>query len=160
MIRNRADGYLVTRSRVLVGMLLLAAAVGQYAIASRDFLDTSQRGLFSLRLGDCFDAPEGTDIIGGVQVTDCSNVHGFEVFGFGEVPDAAEFDAAAVAAAADAICIPEFERYVGVAATESQLSIMHLSPTLGSWGSEDRSVTCLLFNPSGRLRNSMIRSGV
>jgi len=62
-------------------MVLLAIAVAQYAIASRSFLDTSQRGLFTLRLGECFDAPEGTDIIGSVQMTECGEVHTFEVSG-------------------------------------------------------------------------------
>jgi len=81
-------------------------------------------------------------------------------FGFGEIADRDTFDAGLVAAQADDICMREFERYVGIPITESQLSIMHLSPTLASWESDDRAVTCLLSNPNGKLGNSMIRSGV
>ncbi len=153
----------MNRSRVFrafVGLILLFVAVGQYALTSRDALDESQRGLFTLRLGECFDAPEGTDVIGGVVQKSCSEVHQFEVFGFGELSERDNFAADEVAAEADAICVPEFERYVGVPATESKLALMHLSPTLASWESDDRLVTCLLFNPDGALRNSMIRSKV
>lgn len=130
-------------------------AVGQYAVASRDFLDTSQRSLFSLTIGDCFDAPEGTDVIAGVQIIPCPEVHTFEVFGMGEVAERPEFDQAAVTAEADDICIPAFQDYVGSAAEESQLAIMHLTPSLASWSSDDRAVLCLLFFPDGKLRNSM-----
>lgn len=153
----------MTRSRTFrtfTGLVLLFVALGQYALASRDALDESQRGLFTLRLGECFDAPEGTDIIGGVVAKSCTEVHQFEVFGFGELSERDEFQAEEIAAEADAICVPEFERYVGIPATESKLSLMHLSPTLASWESDDRSVTCLLLNPEGALRNSMIRSKV
>ena len=80
----------MTRSRTFrtfAGLVLLFVAVGQYALASRDFLDESQRGLFTLRLGECFDAPEGTNIIGGVVAKSCTEVHQFEVFGFGELSE-------------------------------------------------------------------------
>ncbi|MFB2557355.1 septum formation family protein [Herbiconiux liangxiaofengii] len=111
--------------------------------------------VFSLHPGDCL-IDSGDTEVSELPVLDCSAPHDFEAF--------AEFDLAgagypgdeAVSAEAHSNCTAAFDPYVGIAYDASKLDVRFLAPTEESWSElDDRTVVCLVFDPSGPLTGSV-----
>lgn len=112
--------------------------------------------------GACFDDPadpahpEGAPPAGpaaiepGAQVVPrtCAEEHRYEIYARGEVGTAEDVwpGEGAVAEAADTLCTPRFEEFVGSEWADSSLDYVALVPDDARWAAGDRVVTCLVID--------------
>lgn len=103
-------------------------------------------GVFTLEVGTCFDDTQESEV-SEVPEVDCSEPHDNEVFSVFDYTETDTFPGSeALNDAAQAMCIEEFESYVGLPYPESALEVFPITPTEGSWDNGDREVICALYN--------------
>ncbi len=112
-----------------------------------------QGNIFSLEVGDCLDKPDVVGEIDKVDLRDCNESHGYEVYAVFDVSLAAYNDAA-VTSQAESGCLSHFAPYVGRSYETSALWVEYLTPTEGSWSNGDREVVCMLYEPDSVLTGS------
>ena len=118
------------RSLLLAAALVVAACGGE---------------VFTLDVGTCFDDTEETQV-SSVPEVDCSEPHDNEVFAVFDYTDSDTFPGSpAMTDAARALCLEQFEDYVGLSYEESALEVFPITPTEGSWDKGDREIICALY---------------
>ena len=123
--------------------LFLLAAVGLSGCAVvGDALGEGEAGVFTLHVGDCLDDALESGDVSTVPVVDCDSPHDSEIYASVVMNDPEYPGEEATIAAADDACRGEFERFVGIPATESIYSFATLYPTESSWGGGDREILC------------------
>lgn len=115
----------------------------------------------SLQPGDCFNDPDDSaSEVTSLQAVPCEEPHDNEVFHVfdldqDEFPGQDEVKQLGLEA-----CQAELEGYVGASAEEAGLAIVPVTPTEGSWDSDDRTVLCAAYNADGtQLTGSIEGSG-
>jgi hypothetical protein len=102
--------------------------------------------VFTLEVGTCFDDSEESQI-SEVPEVDCSEPHDNEVFAVFDYTETDTYPGSdPMADAAKALCIDEFDSYVGMTYLDSALEVFPITPTQGSWDNGDREVICALYN--------------
>jgi hypothetical protein len=102
--------------------------------------------VFNLEVGTCFDDTDETEV-SNVPVVDCSEPHDNEVFAVFDYTETDTFPGGTeMNAAAQDLCVAEFEAYVGLGYLESELNVFPITPTQGSWDDGDREIICALYN--------------
>lgn len=117
-----------------------------------EIVESGGLGAFAIEVGDCLNLPSELSEVQSVEGVPCSQPHSaqafavFDLVGFGDdFPGAEAFEEEA-----DAGCLEHFESFVGLPYEESELYLMTLVPTEGSWVEmDDREVVCLLVPESG-----------
>jgi hypothetical protein len=130
---------------ILRAVFLVAIVVVGWSFV-RNLLE-SGTDVRSLEPGDCFLDFEGTEV-SSVEVVDCGEPHQFEVFANVVLPDGPYPGAAEVDQTGYDACLDEFQPYVGIDSESSVWLVTTLLPLEDSWP-EDRTVNCLLFQPTG-----------
>lgn len=119
-----------------------SAAPSESAAASAEGSMTSA---FDLEVGDCFNTDD-ISTVDEVAVVGCEAAHVYEVFGLGEY--GAEDDAFpgddALTTAANEVCRPAFEDYVGVDYDSSEWHGTFINPSEETWAQGDREILCVL----------------
>jgi len=135
--------------------------------------------VFDLRPSECLVAPKANPNfqVASVLVVSCRSPHNEEVYcvlpytgalpqvppacparpRFASLPNQDYPGDKALERFANAICLDEFEPYVGTSYTDSSLYYTYLYPSPRSWDSpslRDRSVTCVLLSPGKALTRS------
>jgi WD40 repeat protein len=111
--------------------------------------------------GTCLPTTSGQNDLYTIEPVPCEEPHDDEVFGNLELADPvdaelpADIHDRAVAACADRL----FERYVGASPVDSPYRVSALTPTESSWDLGNRSVVCLLYDPTGPVTGSARGSG-
>jgi hypothetical protein len=120
-------------------------------------LGASLEGFNDLKVGACFD--EVTDSAAedrAVWLLDCAAPHTFESYWVTDYqgPAAGRGSTypgiAAVQNFSEQACFEQFETFVGVRWTLSQLDIRTWWPTEESWSRADRKIICTVFSESGK----------
>jgi hypothetical protein len=133
------------KSRWIAALAVVALAVSACGSAS----------VFDLAVGDCFDDPVSGGEISSVTAVDCATPHDNEVYAVYDF-DGTEYPGSGeLTATADEGCESRFEDYVGIAYLDSALFYTHLVPTEESWGTGDREIVCVLYEPNEKLTGSM-----
>ncbi len=113
-------------------------------------------GFKDLEVGQCFE--EITDSVAedrAVWLLDCADPHSFESYwvtdyqGPGAGRGTTYPGTAAVQNFSEQACFEQFETFVGVRWTLSQLDIRTWWPTEESWARADRKIICTVFSESG-----------
>jgi hypothetical protein len=170
--RSGQSGRGLAIAGLVLASLWIVAGVLLVALVDADSADRDESGdvvgagdlvIFDLREGDCFNGgPSGSsgEVVESVEAVPCDDPHDAEVFLIEEL-DFAEFPGdAAVESAADDICFPEFESYIGVAYGESEIEVSLLWPTEESWNiADDREVVCAVLDPAGPTTGSLRAAG-
>jgi hypothetical protein len=110
-----------------------------------------------LRVGDCVNGSADT-LMRDLALVGCAGEHDWEVYSINHIPGE-EYpgdDASAARAAAD--CASAFESFVGIAYDRSALDYVPVNPDNGAWVHGNRSVVCLVGDPSGRVTGSLSRA--
>ncbi len=123
------------------------ALVSAALFASLGLTACSEQSVFEIPVGSCAAsdsfgvAAEG--VLESLPLIDCAEPHDLEAFATMDL-EGDEFPGdASLKETADAFCIAEFESFVGVSYTESELSVTYFAPTADSWDrSGDREVLC------------------
>lgn len=115
------------------------------------------RPVAELKVGECFDFSGEATEVSSVAVVNCASPHAAEAF---EIFDVAldEFDATAIAAAADERCLGAFEGYVGYPYNAADFYYRALTPGADGWANGARTVVCLVVPQEGALTGSVKKS--
>lgn len=129
---------------IILGVLALGVVgVGGYLVLTRD---SSPGAVDALQVGDCIQEPEEDSTITEVQHQPCNTAHDGEVFAVLTNPAGPDEPYPIISGFEDYIqenCIPLWEAYTGRTwATDTELDINFLHPTLTGWGEGDRGFSC------------------
>jgi hypothetical protein len=99
----------------------------------------------SVRVGDCLEkTPGGAQVSTRDQVVDCDELHGSEVIGVVEAPDAASYPGEGTwAEFVDGVCPIAFLGYVGADDDDVLIEWRAVVPSDEAWADGDRTVFCL-----------------
>ncbi|MEW1835069.1 septum formation family protein [Microbacterium sp. NPDC079995] len=132
-----------------------------------------QVSLDALDVGDCYDIPELDESApswsSAVYPVPCDEPHMYELyadivlpesrFPADEFPDNEYPGEEDVWSAADEVCYPAFEAYVGEAYEDSPLEFWYYTPAEQSWRRGDRQVLCVLGHEEEMVTGSAEGSG-
>lgn len=123
-----------------------------------EIVEASEAGVLTITVGDCLDAASLGEEVETVATIPCGEPHDSEIFAATLLPDGDYPGDDVVWEEAVDYCLPEFDRFVGVAFEESELDVFPLYPTEGSWNlADDREVLCIVVAPepvTGTLRGA------
>lgn len=113
--------------------------------------------VLALDVGHCFTEPEtNNDTVEHVPTVDCAEPHDYEVYKLFDLEDGVWRGGDQVQQEAEDGCESHFEEFVGIPLADSELEVLHLTPTIGSWEqSNDRTVKCILQDPAGQVSGSL-----
>lgn len=116
-------------------------------------LGLDQEDVFSLKVGTCFNDPNGAaieedELISDVPVRDCNTPHDNEVFHVFDLPESLEQpEATLVQDAAYTECGQAYATFVGMDYDDSAYEMNYMAPSDESWADGDREIACYLYNP-------------
>lgn len=134
---------------VAIAVLVLVALVGAGVLVFFTFATSSDSVDVTADPGECLALDAGGGVVSGTDVVPCDDPHDAEAFHRVDLADGSYPGDAAVADRADALCLDEFEAYVGIDYYDSEYWIDWLVPTADGWASGDREVVCLLVSGDG-----------
>jgi len=115
----------------------------------------SAESVFALQIGDCVD-DVGQDQVQNLPTVDCADPHDYEVFDEYQIPDGDFPGDDVITEIALGYCSGAMESFVGVAYEASALDINYLTPTEDSWtNGGDRQISCLVFDPAGKVSGTL-----
>ncbi|MFJ8006460.1 DUF4190 domain-containing protein [Streptomyces fagopyri] len=153
------------RAMAVTGMVLSTLGIALFVLAvatggSRDFWDGFKDGVgdsagsaFSLRKGECFDAPGGSleGVAYDVDKVPCAGRHDAEVFADFRMSGGSYPGDSKVVDAADTRCYALRAAYAMDAwAVPDNVDVYYFTPTRESWRAGDRTVTCMFGNTDGK----------
>lgn len=129
-----------------------------YVLLTRD---SSSGAVDALQVGDCIDEPAAADTITEVQHKPCTTAHDGEVFGVLTNPAGPDEPYPVVSGFDDYIqtsCVPLWEAYTGRSwATDTELSLNFLHPTISGWADGDRGFSCYVTRFDGQKLNASVK---
>jgi len=125
------------------------------------FRDRLSGSVTELAVGDCIDRPPTDSTITEVQHQPCSGPHDGEVFAV-LIHPAPDGEAYPVVSGFDDYveqnCIPAWEAYTARSwATDTELSLNYIHPTLSSWADGGRNITCYTMRVDDAKLNGSVR---
>lgn len=121
---------------------------------SQEITEGGDLDVFTLKLGDCFDDVDGTQVT-EIPVIPCAEPHDNEVYHEYTLPDGEFPGDESVNASATEQCEAEFAEFVGMAYADSALDFGYFVPTSGSWDEGDRVVQCMVYEPSAKVSGTL-----
>ena len=132
---------------------LRIAVVAVIVVGGFLFRDRLTGGAGDLRVGDCFEEPQGAQTIEEVQHTPCGDPHDNEVIYVGDHPasdGAAEPSDDAYELYVFNTCGPVFTSYTGLdLLTSETVSLAYYVPASDAWADGNRKVICYAYHLSG-----------
>ena len=133
-----------TLTRALIGAAIAIAAVSLSGCSLITGALQGEDDVFSLKAGDCMNDYGDEEEVATVPTVDCAKPHDYEIYSVATI-DGDEYPGATdVDTQADALCVGEFEGFVGLSFDESIYYYSYLSPSEESWASGDREVICTI----------------
>lgn len=115
-----------------------------------------------LKVGDCFDIPAETSSINEVQHRPCNEPHDAEVIAVLTHPAGPEEPYPVISGFGDYVrehCLPAFNSYTGRDfASDPELDVGYLHPTLLGWGEGDRGFSCHAMRVDGAKLTASVRA--
>lgn len=118
-------------------------------------LSACSQSAISLRVGDCFTAPEtvlvGEEPLTAVEVIPCTKSHNSEVVGIKILKDGPFPQQAELSKITKDFCMKSFEEYVGTQLPDSEYELYPVAPSEYSWDkAHDRVITCVALTLPSR----------
>jgi Septum formation len=128
------------RAVIVIGVIVVFLAIVLYVVRNNVSAD-------DLKVGDCFNIPNGTSIQ-TVEHHPCNENHNAEVVLVKDYDGATYPISLSLDSFIESNCVPAFETYVGRAIdSEPELSIGYFYPSRDSWESGDRTIICYVALP-------------
>jgi hypothetical protein len=131
--------------------IAIVLAVGYLASARRDsegnVADGGTLSVTDLRVGDCFDSGDETEI-SDVDAVPCNEAHPYQVFHIQDHPTASYPTDAEFTAIFESVCVVPFESFVGMSYVSSALYADMITPSASSFEDGDREYICVLYDPA------------
>jgi hypothetical protein len=108
---------------------------------------SSDTSVFDLGVGDCFDdqADLAVSEVSSVATVDCTEPHDNEIYFEYSMTDAVFPGNDGAMDSALTRCLDEFDAFVGIDYTVSDLDLFPITPTSTSWAEGDRVVYCAVY---------------
>jgi hypothetical protein len=134
-------------------LAVVAITISAFALAGCSFFpggsDETGDDVFSIEVGDCLnDAEADADNDGQVKsvpIVDCAEEHDSEAYHADDLEDGDFPTKDVLGEAAETICGPTFEEFVGLSYEESVYNYSYYVPTQKSWDNGDREVLCVAY---------------
>ena len=125
----------------IIGAIVVFLAVVLFAVRNNVAAD-------DLKVGDCFNIPNGTSIQ-TVEKHPCNENHNGEVFFVGEYTEGSNYPISlTLDRYIESACVPAFEAYLGRSIdSEPALSVSYFYPSMDGWDDGDRTITCYVSQP-------------
>ncbi len=128
------------RPVIIIGVIVAFLAIVLFAV--RNNVDADD-----LKVGDCFNIPNGTSIQ-TVETAPCTESHNAEVIFVGEYTGDSYPISLTLDSYVEESCVPAFESYVGRAVdSEPELSIGYFYPSRDGWDNGDKTISCYIAQP-------------
>ncbi len=126
--------------------------------------DGPKSDVFSVTVGDCLNDENsvGNDgTVTEVPIVDCAVSHDSEVIASQKIDegDGTFPGDNTVKVDADRQCIAPFESFVGAALDTTALDYTYYFPSEESWGTGDREILCVAYDPAGRVEGTLKDQG-
>lgn len=148
--------------RVALVALLAVTVAGCGGDTHKDdtFIDAGVTGLLDIEVTECFSDPEYSDFAGEdvVIYTPCVDGADNQSYMFVHAPES-PWDRETVAELGWDECGKGFEQQ-WTSKEESGLDFYPILPTAETWADGDRAVMCAVYDPSGRLEDSVLPAAV
>lgn len=159
-IRTAAAGCLLLLSVVGLSGCSAITDLLSPAEAVRDesgqVVEAGESAATDIEVGDCLAVSTNVEEISEVPVVPCTEPHDMEVYAEFELQGEKFPGDEKVSALADEGCYAAFPDYVGIEYEESTLDYQMYQPLEQGWTElDDRLVSCLLFDPEGRVSESL-----
>ncbi|MBL0779586.1 DUF4190 domain-containing protein, partial [Streptomyces albidoflavus] len=163
------------KGMAVAGMILSSCGLALWTLmlatgGFSSFMDGFREGMregsgtaFTLRVGECFNAPAG-ELEGeayDVDKVDCARPHDGEVFGAFQLADGRTYPGEdRIDSLADRRCTAQVDAYAGRSVEElpADVFVFYYLPTPESWALGDREVSCLFGKDGGKLTGSLAGS--
>ena len=146
---------------VVVVVVIVAANAGKATRSATTGVITHRGHInaFSLRVGDCFDNPAGAQTVNTVTAIPCDQPHNAQIYAKFKLTgsDLSYPGAAAVAERARNGCNTRIGS-VNKSMTTSAMTVRILLPDKTSWDAGQRTVSCMVVNPTATLTTSLLNS--
>lgn len=137
------------------GVLALLTTTACNSEPERDdagaIVEEAELDAFSIKIGDCIEAPEAEVETSVVKASPCSDPHQSEAYHLFNIPGDEYPGAESLSDTAGTGCLEAFEPFVGLDYNSSRYDITWLEPTTESWAQGDREVVCLVVDVNGEL---------
>ena len=146
---------------VVVIVAIVAANTGKATRSATTGVITHRGHMnaFSLRVGDCFDNPTGANTVNTVTAIPCDQPHNAQIYAKFRLTgsDLSYPGAAVVGRRARGGCNARIGS-VDKAITTSAMTVRILLPDETSWAAGQRTVSCMIVNPTATLTTSLLNS--
>ena len=146
---------------VVVVVAIVAANAGKATRSASTGVITHRGHInaFSLRVGDCFDNPAGAQTVNTVTAIPCDQPHNAQIYAKFKLTgsDFSYPGAATVARLARHGCNARIGS-VNKSVTTSAMTVRILLPDKTSWAAGQRTVSCMVVNPTATLTTSLLNS--
>ena len=141
------------RPVIIVGLIVAFLAVVLFIVKNNVSAD-------DLKVGTCFNIPDGTSI-STVEQHSCTESHNGEVFFVGEYDGESFPISISLDSYIDDNCVPAFGSYVGTAFEDAaDLTIGYFHPNRDGWDDGERTITCYVARTDqGAMTQSLQGSG-
>ena len=129
-------------SLVLAGCSLLPGGNGS---TGTDTGTEEGDDVFSIEVGDCLNDADVSEEVSTVPIVECSEPHDSEAYDAGDLDDGDFPGDDAIGQAAELLCGPSFESFIGLGYEASAYDYSYYFPTEESWAAGDREVLCVAF---------------
>lgn len=145
-----------------LAFIALIVGVTVLGEAERDetgtIVDGGDLDVEQLRVGDCIDDVEESEVVFSIPVVPCDEPHGAEVYAVFELPAGDYPGDDAVIAGADEGCFDRLETFSQSAFDDPSVEIFYYYPTGSTWRLGDREVVCIA-DFAGGPRTGSLRPG-
>jgi Domain of unknown function (DUF4190)/Septum formation len=129
---------------LIVVIVVIGLATGADRDPSGRVTDSGSESVFDLRVGDCMNGLEETDLEFSVDVTPCAEPHGAEVVSQFDLPRGDWPGMAFVTREAESRCPSEVESSAAGVPRAGKIEVFYFHPTENSWSQmDDRTVLCV-----------------
>ena len=154
---SRSRDAMTGRARVATLVALALLLAGCSVFSSNVKFPSKAESVFHLFVGQCLNPPKNVVAeVSSLNVVSCHAPHTQQVFAL--VKDNAGDNypgSKALITFANATCLQHFAAYVGIAYQRSSLFYTYLLPSVRSWSSGDRTITCVITTTGAKLQSSV-----
>jgi hypothetical protein len=145
---------------VAAGFALVSASTAQRSAATGQITRSGHLGVFSLRAGDCFNNPTGSQpasVLKQVTALPCTSAHNAQVMALLPVAGSAYPGAAAFRAQALQGCRASIAASADHSKLTATMQLLWIYPEPQAWADGQRTISCLVVDSSPDLTSSLMK---
>jgi hypothetical protein len=135
---------------LIVAAVVIALATDPERDPGGRVTDSGSESVFDLRVGDCMNNLEETDLELAVDVAPCAELHDAEAVSQFDLPEGGWPGMSFITGKAERRCLDSVGSAAGDAPRADKIETFYFHPTEESWRQDDRTVLCVALFPDPR----------